>query len=49
MKDAGDFSEIWQKDAELKLREFAEHNPSLAEYQEQIRYFHVSIYRFIDL
>jgi len=45
VKEAGDFSEIWQKDAEFKHQEFAEHNPSLSEYQEQIRYFHVSNYQ----
>ena len=42
VKEAGDFTEIWQKDAESKLKEFAEHDPSLAEYQDQIRYYHVS-------
>jgi len=39
----GDFSEIWAKDAEAKLAQFLDHEPSLAEYQEQIRLFHVNI------
>ena len=44
VKEEGDFSEIWQKDADSKHREFAEHDPSLAEYQDQIRYFHVRVF-----
>ncbi|XP_076801600.1 dynein axonemal heavy chain 8-like [Clavelina lepadiformis] len=40
VKEAGDFSEIWEKDAEAKLKEFIEHGPSLAEYQDQIRNYH---------
>nr|XP_018669928.1 dynein heavy chain 5, axonemal-like isoform X1 [Ciona intestinalis]XP_026692815.1 dynein heavy chain 5, axonemal-like isoform X1 [Ciona intestinalis] len=35
-----DYSEIWEKDADGKLQVFKEHGPSLAEYQDQIRYYH---------
>lgn len=40
---AGDFTEIWEKDADAKLKGFMEQNPSLAEYQEQILYYHVMV------
>ena len=43
VNEAGDFSEIWEKDAEAKLKEFIEHGPSLAEYQDQIRNYHVGL------
>uniref|UniRef100_H2ZG63 Uncharacterized protein n=1 Tax=Ciona savignyi TaxID=51511 RepID=H2ZG63_CIOSA len=34
-----DYSEIWEKDADGKLQAFKIHGPSLAEYQDQIRYY----------
>ena len=43
VKESGDFSEIWEKDAGSKLREFTEHDPSLAEFHDQIKYYHVSL------
>ncbi|XP_039266995.2 dynein axonemal heavy chain 8-like [Styela clava] len=40
LSEAGDFSEIWEKDAETKLKDFLQNNPSLSEYEEQIKYYH---------
>lgn len=47
VEEAGDFTEIWKKDAESKLKDFVEHDPSLAEYQDQIRFFRVSCFKLL--